>query len=311
MKTMLKFKCFSQSRFLPLICPFLVLAFTGVGECKAQMISSVPPNGLSAAAVVLTDTMIVKTIVRDLKNEVIDATKIVAPPAIKLNRQAEKFVTNYLTTNEAELTDIQKRSVKFFKTIDVILGKCNVPAELKYLAVIESRLRTSAVSRVGAVGMWQFMPATARSLGLKVSAASDERKQFIKSTKAAATYIKALHAQFDDWLLVVAAYNSGAGTVYKAIKRSGSRNFWALEKFLPAETRAHVKRYIGAHYFFENKGSAATLTKTETLIHLKAVAEYNESLKVIEEVKHSLTNINETAVQTDNPVGNSARIQNQ
>jgi membrane-bound lytic murein transglycosylase D len=287
------------------------LSVTDFGECKAQAASPVPSSGLSAVAVVLTDTVIVNTIVEYLKIDVIDSTKIVAPPAIKLNRHAEKFVINYLTTNEEDLIDIQKRSVKFFKTIDVVLGKCNVPAELKYLAVIESKLRTSAVSRVGAVGMWQFMPATARSLGLKVSAASDERRQFIKSTKAAATYIKALHAQFDDWLLVVAAYNSGAGPVYKAIKRSGSRNFWTLEKFLPAETRAHVKRYIGAHYFFENKGSVATLTKAETLIHCQAVAEYNESLKVIEEVKHSFTIISDTAVQTDNPVSNLGRIQNQ
>jgi membrane-bound lytic murein transglycosylase D len=155
---------------------------------------------------------------------------------------------------------------------------------MKYLAVIESRLRTSAHSRVGAAGMWQLMPQTARELGLKVSKGVDERRHFAKSTRAAANYIKALHTQFDDWLLVVAAYNCGAGNVLKAIKRGGSRDFWAIEKFLPDETRAHVKRYIGAHYYFHGGGSMATLTKRESATYLKALTEYHEALAVLEEI---------------------------
>jgi membrane-bound lytic murein transglycosylase D len=116
------------------------------------------------------------------------------------------------------------------------------------------------------------MPSTARQLGLKVSDRYDERKRFGKSTVAAAKYLRDLYNEFDDWLLAIAAYNGGPGPVYKAIRLSGSRNFWKLQNFLPMETRAHVKRYIGTHYFFEGEGSLTTLTKAETQKHLEEVA---------------------------------------
>jgi membrane-bound lytic murein transglycosylase D len=99
---------------------------------------------------------------------------------------------------------------------------------LKYLAVIESELKPTATSWVGAVGPWQLMPATARLLGLKVSHKVDERTNYQKSTHAAAIYLKDLYTEFGDWLLVIAAYNGGAGNVYSAIRKSGSRNFWKL-----------------------------------------------------------------------------------
>jgi len=135
---------------------------------------------------------------------------------------------------------------------------------LKYLAVIESRLHTSAVSWAGAVGPWQLMPATARILGLRVNHKVDERTNYIKSTHAAAKYLNSLYDQFGDWLLVIAAYNGGAGNVLKAIRKSGSRNFWDLQYYLPAESRNHVKKFIGTHYIFEGQGGLTTLTKKET-----------------------------------------------
>ena len=246
--------------------PFMLfLLFSGVNkECTAQKVS-VPARYNSSCSVATYKNAVDSLDAGTLNSKgVIDTSEIVQQPRIKLNPKGEKYISNYLKKNREELLVIQKRSARYFKSIESILKKSNVPVELKYLAVIESQLKTSAVSHVGAAGMWQFMPTTARSLGLKVSAKKDERKQFTKSTKAAAIYIKALYAQFGDWLLVVAAYNSGAGPVYKAIKKSGSCDFWLLQHYLPAETRAHVKRYIGAHYFFENKGSTATLTKAET-----------------------------------------------
>ena len=108
------------------------------------------------------------------------------------------------------------------------------------------------------------MPVTARLLGLKVTRKRDERTNYIKSTNAAALYLTDLYDQFGDWLLVIAAYNCGPGNVLKAIARSGSRNFWDLQYFLPAESRNHVKKFIGTHYIFEGQGGLTTLTKKET-----------------------------------------------
>lgn len=216
---------------------------------------------------------------------IIDTTELLAAPQIKLNRRAEKFVAEYLSRNREDLQKVQKRSGKYFPHIDAVFRNHGLPVQLKYLAVIESELNTSAVSRVGAVGLWQFMPQTARYLGLKVSSKTDERKQLKKSTIAAARYVKTLYHQFDDWLLVIAAYNSGAGPVFSAIKKAGSRDFWKMQQYLPSETRAHVKRYIGAHYYFETEGSLTTLTKAETTTYLKALAEHQESMKVISEIK--------------------------
>jgi membrane-bound lytic murein transglycosylase D len=142
---------------------------------------------------------------------------------------------------------------------------------LKYLAVIESELKTSALSCVGALGPWQLMPETAQDLGLKINRHVDERTNYSKSTKAAALYLKDLYAKFGDWLLVLAAYNSGPGPVYAAIHKSGSKNFWALQDYLPAETRGHVKRFIATHYHFEGKGSVTTLTKAENIEYSKTV----------------------------------------
>ena len=134
--------------------------------------------------------------------------------------------------------------------MDSIFDQYGLPGELKYLAVIESELRSTALSRVGARGPWQLMAVTARDLGLKVNSRSDERTSMSKSTKAAALYLRDLHNQFKDWLLVLAAYNAGPLPVMRAIHRSHSTNFWALERYLPAETRQHVKRFIATAYYF-------------------------------------------------------------
>jgi membrane-bound lytic murein transglycosylase D len=197
-----------------------------------------------------------------------------APPAIRLNKQASKFVSEYIAQNEETLEKIKAKSDHAFAVINEVFCKYELPTELKYLAVVESELNTKARSRVGAVGTWQLMPQTARILSLKVSSKYDERKHLYKSTVAAARYLNDLHDQFGDWLLVIAAYNAGPGNVLKAIKRSGSRDFWKLQYFLPAETRGHVKKFIGTHYFFEGKGSMTVLTKAETAAYNRAMEDF-------------------------------------
>ena len=196
------------------------------------------------------------------------ATPVVAT-TITLNKHALRHAKAYIKKEEAFLQKMKDRSSSYFRTIESVFDQYDIPPQLKYLAIVESALKTNATSRVGARGLWQFMPMTARELGLKVSGKNDDRLHTYRSTVAAAKYLHTLYAEFGDWLLVLAAYNSGPGTVIKAIKKSGTRNFWALQNFLPAESRGHVKHFLGVHYFFEGEGSIATQTKAEA----KAFAE--------------------------------------
>jgi membrane-bound lytic murein transglycosylase D len=195
-------------------------------------------------------------------------------PKIKLNPRAVKFVSDYNKQNIEALEKIRERGERYFPMMDSIFIHYHLPTELKYLAAIESELKSSAVSRVGAVGPWQLMSSTAKDLSLRISSQYDERKNYYKSTVAAAKYLRDLYNEFGDWLLTIAAYNSGPGKVLSAIKNSRSRNFWVLQNYLPAETKGHVKRFIATHYYFEEKGSIATLTRAETIAYKNIVSEF-------------------------------------
>ena len=194
-----------------------------------------------------------------------------ASPNVKLNKKGMQFVRNYIKNSNECLVGVRKRSEIPFYIIDSVFNLYGLPVELKYLAVIESELKPSALSHVGARGPWQLMPGTAHDLGLKVTHQNDERINYYKSTKAAAIYLRDLYAQFGDWLLVLAAYNGGPKPVYTAIHKSGSKNFWSLQNYLPAESREHVKKFIATHYYFEGRGSVTTFTKAENLRNLKTV----------------------------------------
>ncbi|MEG1838225.1 MAG: transglycosylase SLT domain-containing protein [Bacteroidaceae bacterium] len=125
----------------------------------------------------------------------------------------------------------------------------NIPQELKYLPIIESALQPTAVSRVGASGLWQFMIGTGKYYGLESNSLIDERRDPIKSTWAAARYLKDLYAIYQDWNLVIAAYNCGPGNINKAIRRAGgSKDYWAIYNYLPKETRGYVPAFIAANY---------------------------------------------------------------
>jgi membrane-bound lytic murein transglycosylase D len=183
--------------------------------------------------------------------------------SFRLNPMAVSFVEDYMQTNTQKLNRMKSWGKPYFDMMDGVLSKYGLPEELKYLSVIESDLKSYAVSWAGAVGPWQFMPATARLMGLRVTKTTDERTDFFKSTHAAARYLTNLYSLYNDWLLVIAAYNGGPGTVNSAIRRSGSRNFWALQNYLPAESRIHVKKFIATHYIMEGNGGLTTLTKSE------------------------------------------------
>ncbi len=184
-----------------------------------------------------------------------------------LNVKASLFVNNYIRENKDVLKEVKERSRVPFKLIDGIFLRYGLPKEVKYLAVIESELKPTALSPVGARGPWQLMPETAQLLGLTINQGLDERTQYYKSTVAAAKYLRDLYREFGDWLLVVAAYNGGSAQVYHAIHKAGSRNFWDLQYSLPAESRLHVKKFIATHYYFEGQGSIATLTRAECMAY--------------------------------------------
>ncbi|MFM7838801.1 MAG: lytic transglycosylase domain-containing protein [Chitinophagaceae bacterium] len=193
---------------------------------------------------------------------------------VRLNPFAISFVQDYISSHAKDLMSLQETGRSYFLLMEDILQKFELPGELKYLAVIESKLKSSAVSWAGAVGPWQFMPQTARLMGLRVNRKIDERRDFEKSTYAASKYLKQLYEEFGDWLLVIAAYNGGPGNVYSAIRKSGSENFWTLQRYLPNETRNHVKKYIATHYILEGQGGVTTLTKEETQVQLSALSHY-------------------------------------
>jgi membrane-bound lytic murein transglycosylase D len=182
----------------------------------------------------------------------------------QLNPQAVSFVEDYIEKFGGEMEDIKDWGKPYLDMMERILVQHGLPKELKYLAVIESNLKSNARSWAGAVGPWQFMPATARNMGLKVGAKFDERRDFFKSTHAASKYLTNLFAIYGDWLLVIAAYNGGPGKVNGAIKKSGSKDFWTLQRYLPAQSKNHVKKFIATHYILEGgRGGITTATKEE------------------------------------------------
>ncbi|MCW3087730.1 MAG: rane-bound lytic murein transglycosylase precursor [Sediminibacterium sp.] len=185
------------------------------------------------------------------------------PQDVQLNPQAVSFVQEYIRTQGEELEKMKTWGKPYLEMYDNVLSSYGIPKEMKYLSVIESHLTPGLVSWAGAVGPWQIMPDEARRFGLRTGG-RDERTDFYKSTEAAAKLMKELYGQFGDWLLVVAAYNAGAGGVRKAIRKAGSRDFWSLQYYLPEETRNHVKKFIGTHYIFEGGGGWTTMTAAET-----------------------------------------------
>ena len=184
-----------------------------------------------------------------------DATR---PYLAQLNPQAISYVESFVKKQGAEMERMKVWGKPYFTLYDGILKQYNLPLEMKYLSVIESHLRPGLVSWMGAVGPWQLMRDEASRFKLRVTKRYDERTDFTKSTHAASKLMTELYTQFGDWLLVVGAYNCGAGRMRKAIKQSGSKDFWKLQQYLPLETRNHVKKFIAVNYIFEkDKASLA------------------------------------------------------
>jgi membrane-bound lytic murein transglycosylase D len=165
------------------------------------------------------------------------------------NTDVRKFIDLYAYRKRALTARILGLAQLYFPLFEEQLDKYNMPLELKYLAVIESALNPIANSRAGAKGLWQFMYGTGKVYGLKISSYVDDRYDPIKSTVAACEHLKDLYDIYGNWSLALAAYNSGAGNVNKAIRRAGgAKNFWVVQRYLPRETRSYVPAFIAASY---------------------------------------------------------------
>lgn len=165
------------------------------------------------------------------------------------NNEVKKFIELYAVRKRKLTARILGLSQIYFPLFEEQLDKYNMPLELKYLAVIESALNPTANSPAGAKGLWQFMYGTGKVYGLKVSSYVDDRFDPFKATIAACEHLTDLYNIYGSWSLALAAYNSGAGNVNKAIRRSGGmKNFWAIQKYLPRETASYVPAFIAASY---------------------------------------------------------------
>ncbi|TAH24060.1 MAG: LysM peptidoglycan-binding domain-containing protein [Cytophagales bacterium] len=168
---------------------------------------------------------------------------------LNYNRTIKGFI-NYFTLRKPHYCLVmERRRQLYFPIFEEILKKNGVPEEMKYLAIVESGLNPRAVSRVGAVGLWQFMPLTGRQFGLTINEYIDERMDPYKSTEAACKYLNMAFSIFKDWELSIASYNCGMGHVRRSIRRSGyADNFWEVYDFLPQETRSYVPQYVAVNY---------------------------------------------------------------
>ncbi len=164
-----------------------------------------------------------------------------------------RYVRNYINAYAKKRREVASRVLGlaevYFPLFEEYLDKYNMPLELKYLAVVESALNPTANSRAGAKGLWQFMYGTGKIYGLKVNSLVDDRFDPIKATDAACRHLKDLYDIYGNWSLAMAAYNSGAGNVNKAIRRAGgTKSYWAVWPYLPRETRGYVPAFIAVTY---------------------------------------------------------------
>ncbi len=199
----------------------------------------------------------------DLPDSVFIKRLAAIPSAIELtyNKQVRSYLDLYTKTRKKQVSVMLGLADYYFPMIESKLDAHGLPLELKYLPVIESALNPQARSRVGAMGMWQFMLGTSRLYKLTVNSYVDERLDPERSTEQACIYLKELYSIFGDWHMVIAAYNCGPGNMKKAIQRSGGKtNYWDVYYYLPVETRGFVPAFIAATYimnYSQNHGFCA------------------------------------------------------
>lgn len=171
------------------------------------------------------------------------------PIELSFNEDVKRWIGIYAKDKRELTSRVLGLAKVYFPLFEEYLDRYELPLELKYLAIVESALNPTANSRAGAKGLWQFMYNTGKIYGLKVTSYVDDRFDPYKATDAACLHMRDLYDIYEDWLLVLAAYNAGTGNVNKAIRRAGNvRHYWAIQPFLPRETRGYVPAFISVNY---------------------------------------------------------------
>ena len=231
-----------------------------------------------------------------------------SPFVIEYNPALENVIKSFLKNRAKSFERQMAIAEYYFPLFEEKLSKYNLPLEIKYLAIVESALQPKAKSKVGAGGLWQFMPATGKQYKLDITTYVDERHDPIKSTEAACHYMMNMYEIFGDWSLVLASYNCGPGNVSKAIRRSGGKtDYWEIRKFLPQETANYLPAFLATMYIYEFK-------KEHGLVAHKAEMKYAETDTVM--VKHAMTfkqlsdllDISEEQLEYLNPIYKSKYI---
>lgn len=218
----------------------------------------------------------------------------VLPTVIEMpyNSLVGNFINMYLTKKRTLVADMLALHSYYGPIFVEELIKEGMPTELQYLPVIESAINPNAISRAGAAGLWQFMPATAKGLGMEVNSLVDERRDARLSSRNAARYLKQLYDIYNDWSLAIAAYNCGPGNVNKALRRAGiedkkDKDFWSIYYFLPQETRGYVPAFIAANYvmtYYNLHGISPALAKRPIItdsVHVSKRVNFNQISQVL------------------------------
>lgn len=214
------------------------------------------------------------------------------PTEIELpyNSIVGNYINMYLTKRRSLVADMLALHSYYGPIFVEELLKEGMPTELQYLPVIESAINPNAVSRAGAAGLWQFMPATAKGLGMEVNSLIDERRDARLSSRNAARYLKQLYEIYNDWSLAIAAYNCGPGNVNKALRRAGGegkKDYWEIYNYLPAETRGYVPAFIAANYvmnYYNKHGISPTVIKrhlTTDTVQVNKYVHFNQIAAVL------------------------------
>lgn len=241
-----------QRKAIYILCTMLI-AFI----LAPRFISATSSGGLSDGSSSVTgtpETGMLDDMEPLIRKRIANLVTIVEPV---YNPYVRSYLNTYIERSPEKTQEILGRTQIYFPLFEKVLSEFGLPEELKFLAIIESALLQEVKSRVGAAGLWQFMPPTGRYYGLSISKYVDERMDPEKATRSAVRYLKYLYERFDSWELAMAAYNAGPGRVNRAIRLSGTHDYWELAKFLPRETRAYVPGFIAAMYVYhhhENHG---------------------------------------------------------
>ncbi len=187
------------------------------------------------------------------------------------NQIVKSYIERYVVKGRTLVAQLVGMCPYYMPIFEDALERHHMPLELKYIPIIESALNPNAVSPAGAGGLWQFMPSTAKGIGMEVNSSVDQRRDPYESSEKAAVFFQKLYGTYGDWSLAIAAYNCGPGNVNKAIKRTGNANadFWEIYNYLPRETRGYVPAFIAACYvmtYYKNHGITPLVTKDALVI---------------------------------------------